>query len=336
MRLKEYDYELPEELIAQEPIDKRDHSRLLILNKCNGNIEHKQFFEIIDYLREDDTLVFNNTRVSAYRLYGNKYSGAEVEALLTQRLSCGIWEAICKPGKRLKPGAVIDFGNNLIAEVIDTTKEGGRILKFNSADNPDENIMNHGLVPLPPYIYKNLADKERYQTVYAKYDGSAAAPTAGLHFTSDLIGNIQKKGIRTAFITLHVGVATFRPVKTENIEDHDMHTEYFEISEQNAEIINNTKGRIVSVGTTTVRALESAAVEKRKVSAVNGSTKLFIKPGYQFKIVDALITNFHMPRTTLLIMVSTLSSRDFIINAYNEAVKEKYRFLSFGDAMFIC
>jgi len=279
--------------------------------------------------------VFNDTRVVATRLFGCKETGGKIEALLMRRISHGVWEAMVKPGRRVGVGGTLIFDDGLTADVVDRTEEGGRILNFHANGDPEELIEAAGQGPLPPYIHCQIDDPERYQTVYASADGSAAAPTAGLHFTPKLLEKIRNRGIQTAFVTLHVGIATFRPVRTENLDDHEMHTEAFEITPEAAELINSAKGRIVCVGTTTARCLESAAVEKRRVVSGSGKTSLFIRPGYDFRIVEALITNFHIPKSTLLVLVSSFSGRELIRKAYEEAVREKYRFLSFGDAMFL-
>lgn len=337
MLLSDFDYVLPEELIAQEPLAQRDASRLLVVDRKTSTLEHRKFYEILDYLRDDDLMVFNDTRVVAKRIFGFKETGARVEALLMRRLSPGVWEAMVKPGRRVPVGTLLAFDGGLNAEVMERTEEGGRILRFDtSKQDPESVIAQIGQVPLPPYICKQISDPNRYQTVYAACDGSAAAPTAGLHFTKDLLGKIASRGIKTVFVTLHVGVATFRPVRTENVEDHDMHTESFEISPESAEAINSARGRIISVGTTSVRALESAAVGKKRLAPMTGQTKLFIKPSYDFKIIDGLITNFHIPKSTLLMLVSAFSGTELIRHAYAEAIEKKYRFLSFGDAMFLC
>lgn len=335
MRLSEFNYTLPEELIAQEPLAERDQSRLLVIDRQKKSIEHRKFTDILDYLRDDDLMVFNNTRVVATRLYGKKSTGGAVEALLMKRLSTGVWEAMVKPGRRVAVGIELVFENGLKAEVVNRTEEGGRILRFSASSDPDVLIASFGQTPLPPYIHKRLNDPERYQTVYATTDGSAAAPTAGLHFTQNLLNKIKARGIKLAFVTLHVGIATFRPVRTENIEDHEMHSEVFEITPESAEAINSAPGRIIAVGTTSARALESAAVGKHKVAPMTGETRLFIWPPYDFKILDGLVTNFHIPKSTLLMLVSAFAGRDLIKRAYEEAVREKYRFLSFGDATFI-
>jgi len=335
MRLSDFDYTLPQELIAQEPLPERQKSRLLVVNRTTQAIEHRHFEDILDYLLDDDLIVMNDTRVTAKRLYGRKSTGGCVEALLMKRVAPGLWQAMVKPGRRVQIGATLEFEGGLTAEVVERTEEGGRILRFSAEADPDELIAATGEVPLPPYIHEKLSDPERYQTIYAAADGSAAAPTAGLHFTKGLLAKIAKRGIRIAYVTLHVGVATFRPVRVENVEEHDMHSEEYEITPECAEAVNNAKGRVVCVGTTSARALESAAVGKGKVAAVSASTKLFIRPGYDFKIVGALVTNFHIPKSTLLMLVSAFAGTELIRQAYSEAVREKYRFLSFGDAMLL-
>lgn len=335
MHLNEFNYTLPEELIAQEPLKERDQSRLLVVDRQGQAIRHKRFPDILEYLGDDDLMVFNDTRVVATRLFGHKETGGKIEALLMRRISHGVWAAMVKPGRRVGVGGTLIFDDGLTADVVDRTEEGGRILQFHADGDPEELIEAAGQVPLPPYIHSRIDDPERYQTVYATADGSAAAPTAGLHFTPRLLDRIKEKGIRTAFVTLHVGIATFRPVRTENLDDHEMHTEAFEITPEAADLINSAEGRIVCVGTTTARCLESAAVEKRKVVSGAGKTSLFIRPGYDFQIVEALITNFHIPKSTLLVLVSAFSGRELIRKAYDEAIRENYRFLSFGDAMFL-
>lgn len=335
MRLSEFDYTLPEELIAQEPLEERDQSRLLVVDRKTGRIEHRHFPDLLEYLADDDLMVFNDTRVAATRLLGNKETGARVEALLLRRREPGVWESIVKPGRRVRVGSKLLFESGLTADVVDRTEEGGRVLRFSGPADVEGVIRSIGKVPLPPYIHRELEDAGRYQTVYASADGSAAAPTAGLHFTQRLLDRIKSRGIRTARITLHVGVATFRPVRVENVDDHEMHAEWFEISEETAEVINSAKGRIVCVGTTTARALESAAVAKRRVASANRETRLFIRPPYDFKVVEALITNFHIPRSTLLMMVCAFAGTQLVRKAYEEAVRERYRFLSFGDAMLL-
>ena len=340
MKLEEFDYYLPEELIAQVPIKKRDESRLLVLNKENKTIEHKVFKDIIEYLKPGDCLVRNNTKVIPARLYGKKETGANVEFVLLNQIEGDIWESIVRPGNKLKPGTKVIFGDGILeAEILDIMEGGTRKVKFKYDGIFNEILDKIGLMPLPPYIHESLKDKDRYQTVYAKYQGSAAAPTAGLHFTDELLKEIEKKGIKVANVTLHVGIGTFRPVKEENIEEHKMHTEHFYIKEEDAQKINETKkagGRIIAVGTTSCRVLETIADEKTGfVKAQESDTGIYIYPGYKFKCIDGLITNFHLPKSTLLMLVSALAGREFILQAYNEAVKEKYRFFSFGDAMFI-
>lgn len=335
MRLADFDYVLPEELIAQEPLKERDKSRLLVVNRSAQTIEHKQFADLLDYLRDDDLLVMNDTRVVAVRLHGRKTTGGAAEALLMRRLEPGLWHGMIKPGRRVQVGAEIEFDEGLRAQVIGRTEEGGRLLRFFADTDPDELIARLGEVPLPPYIHRRLENADRYQTVYASADGSAAAPTAGLHFTESLLDRIRVRGIRIAYVTLHVGVATFRPVRVEIIEEHEMHSEAIEISRECAEAVNSARGRIICVGTTSVRALESAAVAKGRVEPMVGETRLFVTPGYEFKIVDGLVTNFHIPKSTLLMLVSAFGGTDLIRRAYGEAVRSKYRFLSFGDAMFL-
>ncbi len=343
MRLSDFDYTLPRELIAQEPLPEREKSRLLVVNRAARTIEHRQFEDILDYLADDDLIVMNDTKVTAKRLYGRKSTGGAVEALLMKRIAPGLWHAMIKPGRRVHVGAMLEFEacpeqgrrSGLTAEVIERTQEGGRVLRFSAETDPDDLIEAMGEVPLPPYIHSKLSDPNRYQTVYAAAEGSAAAPTAGLHFSKGLLAKIADRGIRIVYVTLDVGVATFRPVRVENIELHDMHSERFEIGPECAEAINNAKGRVVCVGTTTARALESAAVGKGKVAATAGDTKLFIRPPYDFAIVGALVTNFHIPKSTLLMLVSAFAGTELIRRAYAEAVRCNYRFLSFGDAMLL-
>ena len=340
MKLEEFDYELPEELIAQVPISKRDESRLMVLNRENKTIEHKTFKDIIDFLKPGDCLVRNNTKVIPARLYGKKETGANVEFVLLKQLEGDIWESIVRPGNKLKPGSNVEFGDGLLkATILDIMEGGTRKVKFEYEGIFNEILDKIGLMPLPPYIHESLKEKERYQTVYAKYNGSAAAPTAGLHFTPELLQQIEQKGIKIANVTLHVGIGTFRSVKEENIEDHQMHTEHFYIKKEDADKINDTKkagGRVIAVGTTSCRVLETIASEETGlVEATEGDTGIYIYPGYKFKCIDGLITNFHLPKSTLLMLVSALAGREFVLNAYSEAVKEKYRFFSFGDAMFI-
>lgn len=340
MKVKDFSFHLPEELIAQHPLEKRDESRLMVLDKNTGHIEHKIFKDIIGYLEEGDCLVLNDTRVMPARLYGSKEgSGGKMEFLLLRRLEKDIWETLVKPGKRAKVGATFTFGNGeLKAEVIEVLDNGNRKVKFFYEGIFEAVLDALGEMPLPPYITEKLEDKERYQTVYSKEVGSAAAPTAGLHFTKELLEEIKAKGINIAFVTLHVGLGTFRPVKAENIEEHEMHAEYYYLNSENAEIINSTKEkgkRVIAVGTTSNRTLESIADENGRVREASGYTSIFIYPGYKFKIVDALITNFHLPESTLIMLISAFSNREIIMNAYNVAVENKYRFFSFGDAMFI-
>lgn len=334
-RLSDYAYELPPEFIAQEPLPERDQSRLLVLHRDTGAIEHRRFFDLPEYLRPGDLLVMNDTRVTARRLFGAKPTGGRVEALLIRQVGANRWEAIVKPGRRVVPGARIDFDSGLTAEVVERTEDGGRVLDFGPGADVAEAVERMGEVPLPPYILKKLEESARYQTVYAETPGSAAAPTAGLHFTPRLLDALRRKGVRTATVTLHVGIATFRPVRTDDITEHVMHREMISVSTEAARAINSAEGRIISVGTTTARVLESAATGRRKVAAVDGETGLFITPGYEFKVLDGLITNFHMPKSTLLILISAFAGRDRIMAAYEEAKRERYRFLSFGDAMFI-
>jgi len=336
MLLSQFDYVLPEELIAQEPLAERDRSRLLVVNRADQTLRHRVFRDIVEYLRDDDLLVMNDTRVIPARLTGRKETGGKAEVLLLKRIAPALWEAIVKPGRRVAVGSKLIFDGGLSADVIERNEAGGRTLRFTADSDPDALLAKLGEVPLPPYIHKRIEDPERYQTVYANEAGSAAAPTAGLHFTPDLLASITSRGVRTAFVTLRVGLATFRPVRTANIEDHQMHSEYFEISPETAEIINSAPGRIVCVGTTTARALESAAVAKRRVAAGGRETSLFIRPPYEFRLVESLVTNFHTPRSTLLIMLSAFAGVDLVRRAYEEAVREKYRFLSFGDAMLVC
>ena len=339
MNVKDFYYELPEELIAQTPIEKRDESRLMVLNRKEQTIEHKTFKDIIDYLKPGDVLVRNNTKVIPARLYGKKETGANVEFLLLNNIEGDIWESIVRPGNKLHIGTKVIFGDGLLeAEVLDIMEGGTRKVKFTYNGIFNEILDKIGLMPLPPYIHEELKQRDRYQTVYAKYNGSAAAPTAGLHFTPELFEKLKAKGIEIANVTLHVGIGTFRPVKVEKVEEHHMHSEHFYIKQEDVEIINKAKQegrRVIAVGTTSCRVLETVADENGMVKATEGDTQIFIYPGYKFKILDGLITNFHLPESTLLMLVSSLAGREFIMKAYNEAVKEKYRFFSFGDAMFI-
>ncbi len=339
MKTKDFKFELPEELIAQYPIENRTDSRLMVVDKINGEIEHKHFRDIIDYLHKGDTLVLNDTRVIPARLFGNRPEKREKIELLLLKRQGDTWETLVKPGKKCKIGNVLEFGGGLLkANILDIGEDGTRIIKF-SYDGIFEEILDQlGEMPLPPYITQKLGDRERYQTVYSKNPGSAAAPTAGLHFTKELLKRIEDKGVNIAYLTLHVGLGTFRPVKVDNVLEHHMHSEYYELSEESAKIINKTKkdgGRVISVGTTSTRTLETIGDINGDVRESSGWTDIFIYPGYKFKVVDCLITNFHLPESTLLMLVSALSSKEIILNAYDIAVKEKYRFFSFGDAMFI-
>lgn len=340
MKVSDFNYELPEELIAQVPIKDRSASRLMILHKDTQAIEHKIFKDIINYLKPGDCLVRNNTKVIPARLYGVKEeTGANVEFLLLNRIEGDIWEVMVRPGRRLQEGVKVSFGDGILkAEILEKMAGGSRKVKFEYDGIFNEILDKIGLMPLPPYIHETLKEKDRYQTVYAKYEGSAAAPTAGLHFTDELLEQIKQKGVEIANVTLHVGIGTFRPVKEENIEDHDMHTEHYYIKKEDADKINKAKkegNRIIAVGTTSCRVLESVADENGQVKETEGDTNIFIYPGYKFKCIDGLITNFHLPESTLIMLVSAFSNREFIMRAYKEAVKEKYRFFSFGDAMFI-
>ena len=340
MKLEEFDFNLPEELIAQNPKDKRDEARLMVLDRKNRTIDNKIFKDIIEYLNEGDCLVINNTKVIPARLYGKKVdSDINVEILLLKRVEDDIWEVIVKPGRRLKTGAKIIFGEGILkGEIIDVLENGNRKIKFEYEGIFNEILDKIGLMPLPPYIKEKLKDKNSYQTVYAKYEGSCAAPTAGLHFTKELLEKIEEKGIVIANVTLHVGIGTFRPVKVENIEEHKMHTEHYYIKKEDVQKINNAKKngkRVIACGTTSCRVLETVSDAQGFVKEVEGDTGIFIYPGYKYKCVDALITNFHLPKSTLIMLVSALADKDFIMEAYNKAVKEKYKFFSFGDAMFI-
>ena len=340
MKVSDFNYNLPKELIAQVPIKDRDQSRLMVLDRKNKTIEHKIFKDIIDYLEPGDCLVRNNTKVIPARLYGVKEeTGANVEFLLLKRVDGDIWEVMVKPGRKLMPGVRVEFGNGLLkAEILEKFEDGNRKVKFEYNGIFNEILNEIGLMPLPPYIHEKLKEKDRYQTVYAKYEGSAAAPTAGLHFTDELFEKLKEKGVEVANVTLHVGIGTFRPVKVENIEEHDMHSEHFYIKAEDAEKINKAKReghRVIAVGTTSCRVLESIADENGYVKEVEEDTNIFIYPGYKFKCLDALITNFHLPESTLIMLVSALAGKDFIMQAYEEAVKEQYKFFSFGDAMFI-
>ena len=342
MKVSDFNYNLPKELIAQHPIEKRDESRLLVLHRDTKEIEHKHFKDIIDYLEPGDCLVRNNTKVIPARLYGNiigKEMSKPVEFLLLKQLENDNWEVMVRPGKKLRTGVKVEFGSGLLkAEILEILENGNRKVHFEYEGIFNEILDQIGLMPLPPYITEKLKDKDRYQTVYAKYDGSAAAPTAGLHFTEELLEQIRAKGIEIANVTLHVGIGTFRPVKVENIEDHKMHTEHFYIKQEDADKINKAKKeghKVIAVGTTSCRVLESIAREDGTVEETEADTSIFIYPGYKFKCIDRLITNFHLPESTLIMLVSSLAGKEFIMQAYEKAVEEKYRFFSFGDAMVI-
>ena len=340
MKVTEFDYDLPKELIAQTPIEKRDESRLMVLNRKTKTIEHKIFKDIIDYLEPGDCLVRNNTKVIPARIYGKKETGANIEFLLLNNIKGDIWECIVRPGNKLHVGTKVTFGDGILkADILDIMPGGTRKVEFHYDGIFNEILDKIGLMPLPPYIHEELKDRDRYQTVYAKYDGSAAAPTAGLHFTPELLKKIEEKGVKIANVTLHVGIGTFRPVKEDEVEKHEMHSEHFYIKQEDCDKINETKKngkRVIAVGTTSCRVLESIADENTgMVEPYEGDTKIFIYPGYKFKCIDALITNFHLPQSTLLMLVSALAGKDYIMKAYKEAVNDKYRFFSFGDAMFI-
>ena len=340
MRKEDFYFDLPEELIAQDPLEDRSSSRLLVLDKETGKVEHHVFREIIDYLQEGDCLVINDTKVIPARLIGSKIgTDAKIEVLLLKRKENDVWETLVKPGKKAKVGTRISFGDGLlVGEVVDIVEEGNRLIHFEYEGIFEEILDQLGQMPLPPYITHQLEDKHRYQTVYAKHSGSAAAPTAGLHFTPELLKEIEEKGVQIARVTLHVGLGTFRPVKVDNILEHHMHSEFYQIDEEAAEKINRAKEsghRVICVGTTSCRTIESAADKNGKLHATNGWTEIFIYPGYEFKVLDCLITNFHLPESTLVMLVSALAGREQVLSAYEEAVKEKYRFFSFGDAMFI-
>lgn len=340
MKTSDFYYDLPEELIAQDPLEDRSSSRLLILDKKNGELEHHHFNEIIHYLKPGDCLVLNDTKVIPARLIGHKEdTGAAIEILLLKRIEKDIWETLVKPGKKARQGAKISFGDgSLEAEIVDVLDDGNRLVKFHYDGIFEEVLDRLGEMPLPPYITHKLQDKNRYQTVYAKYEGSAAAPTAGLHFTKELLETIEKMGVTISYVTLHVGLGTFRPVKVDDVTQHHMHSEYYHVTQEAADRINHTKaagGRIICVGTTSCRTIESAADENGIVQPGCDNTEIFIYPGYHFKVLDCLITNFHLPESTLIMLVSALAGKENIMNAYQKAVNEKYRFFSFGDAMFI-
>ena len=340
MKVSDFDFDLPEELIAQHPLEKRDSSRLMVLDKNTGEIEHRSFHDVIEYLNEGDTLVLNNTRVMPARLIGEKEgTGGKIEFLLLKRIEGDRWECLAKPGKRAKIGQKFTFGEGkLKCTVVDIVEEGNRIIEFSYEGIFEQVLDELGEMPLPPYITEKLEDKERYQTVYSKEKGSAAAPTAGLHFTEELLKEIKAKGVNIAYLTLHVGLGTFRPVKVEDINEHIMHSEYYHLDKENADLINETKKRgnkVIAVGTTSTRTLETIGDENGFVREQSGWTDIFIYPGYKYKVIDELITNFHLPESTLIMLVSALSGKENVMNAYNEAVKKKYRFFSFGDSMLI-
>ena len=339
MKTSDFNYNLPKELIAQVPIKERDMSRLLVLDRDTGKVEHRTFHNIIDYLNEGDTLVLNDTKVIPARIFGHREGKEEnIEVLLVKEYGDDKWEVLAKPGKKLKIGTVIEFSDKLKAEVVDILIEGERVIKFKYNGIFNELLDEIGIMPLPPYITEKLEDKDRYQTVYSKIRGSAAAPTAGLHFTKELLKKVEEKGINIVYVTLHVGIGTFRPVKVDNVLEHKMHSEYYEVSEEAAKVINDTKkkgNKVICVGTTSCRTIESASDENGMVKAEKRETDIFIYPGYKFTVVDNLITNFHLPESTLIMLVSALAGKDNIMKAYNEAVKERYRFFSFGDAMYI-
>lgn len=340
MKTSDFYFDLPQELIAQDPLEDRSSSRLLVLGKEDGSISHRHFTDILEYLREGDCLVLNNTKVIPARLYGvREGTGAAIEILLLKRRENNIWETLVKPGKKARPGTKIIFGDGILTgEVLDVVEEGNRLIQFSYEGVFEEILDRLGEMPLPPYITHKLQDRNRYQTVYAKYDGSAAAPTAGLHFTPELLEKVRQKGVRIAEVTLHVGLGTFRPVKVEDVTQHHMHSEFYMIDERAAQIINETKergGRVICVGTTSCRTIESAADEQGRLKPCSGWTEIFIYPGYRFRVLDGLITNFHLPESTLLMLVSALAGKEHVLAAYEEAVKERYRFFSFGDAMLI-
>lgn len=339
MKTSDFWYDLPEELIAQTPVEPRDHSRLMVVDRTDGSLQHRHFYDITEYLHSGDVLVINETRVLPARLLGERESGGACEILLLKQIGPKKWETLVRPGKKLRPGTQVSFGDGrLVAHIQDPTDAGGRIVEF-TCEGPMEAVLDElGEMPLPPYIHEKLEDKERYQTVYAKEEGSAAAPTAGLHFTLELLDKIRQMGVQIVPILLHVGLGTFRPVKVENVEEHVMHSEFYQVSQEAADIINTAKaqgGRIIATGTTSVRTLESATDENGILQASSGWTQIFITPGYTFKMVDGLITNFHLPESTLVMLVSAFLGREKTLEAYKVAVGEKYRFFSFGDAMFI-
>ena len=340
MDVKDFYFDLPEELIAQDPLKDRSSSRLLVLDRDTGEVQHRVFRDIVEYLRPGDCLVINDTKVIPARLFGiKKDTGAKIEILLLKRRENDIWETLVRPGKKCRPGTVIEFGEGLLSgTVVETVDDGNRLIRFSYKGIFEEILDQLGQMPLPPYITHELKDKNRYQTVYAKHEGSAAAPTAGLHFTNELLKQIEEMGVKVAHVTLHVGLGTFRPVKVENVLDHHMHSEFYVVEEPAARTVHDTKaagGRVICVGTTSCRTVESASTDDGILQAKTGWTEIFIYPGYRFKVLDALITNFHLPESTLVMLVSALAGRGHILDAYKEAVKERYRFFSFGDAMFI-
>ena len=340
LKKSDFYFDLPEELIAQDPLEDRSSSRLLVLDKDTGKMEHHVFKDILDFLHEGDCLVLNNTKVIPARLMGVKAdTGATIEVLLLKRRENDIWETLVKPGKKARPGAVISFGDGILTgKVLDIVEEGNRLIQFSYEGIFEEVLDRLGEMPLPPYITHKIQDKNRYQTVYAKYEGSAAAPTAGLHFTKELLAEVEEKGVKIAYVTLHVGLGTFRPVKEENVLEHHMHSEFYQVTPEAAELINSTKaagGRVICVGTTSCRTIESAANEEGKVIPGCDNTEIFIYPGYRFKVLDNLITNFHLPESTLIMLVSALAGKEHVLAAYKTAIDMKYRFFSFGDAMFI-
>lgn len=340
MKTSDFNYDLPEELIAQDPLEDRSASRLMHLDRITGEVEHRHFREVLEYLRPGDCLVVNDTKVIPARLYGRKVgTDAAIEILLLKRKDHDIWETLVKPGKKCKPGTVVSFGEGILTgEVLDVVEEGNRLIQFHYEGIFEEILDQLGEMPLPPYITHKLQDKNRYQTVYAKHEGSAAAPTAGLHFTKELLKQVEEMGVKIAHVTLHVGLGTFRPVKVEDVAEHHMHSEFYVVEEEQAKLINDTKAaghRVIAVGTTSCRTLESAATKDGILKAGSGWTEIFIYPGFQFQIIDGLITNFHLPESTLMMLVSALAGKEHIMAAYAEAVKERYRFFSFGDAMII-
>lgn len=334
MKRTDYSYHLPEHLIAQHPLEKRDHSRLLVMDRISGALEHRHFGDLIDYLGLGDVLVMNNTKVMPARIFGTRDSGARVEFLLLEAVAPKQWKCLVKPGKKARPGDRFSFTADLTGEILEVVEDGLRLVRLDYEGVLEQILAEIGTMPLPPYIHERLEEQERYQTIYARYFGSSAAPTAGLHFTQELLDSLKQKGIRLAFVTLHVGLGTFRPVKADNILEHHMHEEWYELTEANAQIIREAK-RVIAVGTTSVRTLESILSRHGELRADTGKTDIFIYPGYTFRAVDGLITNFHLPESTLMMLVSAFSSREHILHAYQEAIREQYRFFSFGDAMLI-